>query len=140
MEAGMGWLAGLLGLAAAPDDPPVPPAPGHRRLHVFAGSFGSEDAVQAYCYDATDAVHPEALTRDLPGAFIDTDFVDVLFGPALEPGLTRALGADLAQDLLLRAAGHDSIVVIDERGFGGFPFTLNDTPRLSRIGAYDVPA
>jgi hypothetical protein len=122
------------------DDPqtPAPPADGMARLYVFHGTFETEDDALAYCYDAPDANHPEPLTRDLPDAFINTVYVEVLWGETNDPALHFYFPQDTADQIAGATAASNTIVLIAEEAFGGYDFALNDTERLTYLGHWDV--
>ncbi|WP_420859232.1 hypothetical protein [Marivivens marinus] len=123
------------------DDPELPPAPapGMTRLHLFAGDFESGDAARAYCFMAPDKDHPEPLTNDLPGAFVDIRFVTVAHGPAARDFIRHKCPTDTAAEVRDRLGAARTLVVLEEAAFGGFPYTLNDTPKLAYLGAWEVP-
>ena len=135
-------LLGLIhDIILGPDDPqlPAPPSDGMVRLYVFHGVFETEEDALAYCYDAPDTAHPEPLTRDLPGAFIDTTFVEVLWGNTNDPALRFYFPDAIADHVADATEASNTVVLIAEGAFGGYPFTLNDTPRLSYLGHWEVP-
>lgn len=125
-----------------PDDPyrhePVPE--GMVRLHVFAGTFESEEAALSYCYDAPDTRHPEPLTDDLEDATIDTTYVDVAFGADIPAVLAGFFKGDDLSILRQRIEGANTLVLISEYAFRGLPYALSDTPRLVYHGAFLVAA
>lgn len=137
----MNWeiLKGLFGLAEGPGaEPAAPLAPGSLRLYLFCGSFESEAAARAYCLEAPNPDLPEPFTNDLPEAFIDTDFVDVSYGDARQSALKDYFHADLAEDLLEQQAGSNTLVIVVEEAFGGFPFRVHDTPSLTYMGRFET--
>ncbi len=138
----MSWLLHLLDGLEDMDEPeltmPAPPPAGHRRLHLFAGDFGSREAAEAYCYDAPDATHPEPLTRDLPGAYIDPDFVEIAFGTEKPITLGQWFDVQDRDDILADTDSVDTILIVDEHAFGGQRFYLNDTPVLRYLGGWIV--
>lgn len=139
----MSWWARLLGLEPEPDMSPElpPPVPeGMMRIHVFAGQFGSVEELEAYCFKTTDAIHPEPINNDLPGAFVDTDFVDAGFGPLRRDLVRRLMPEAVAAEVLLKGAGTNAFVILYEDAFGGLPYSLGDTPRLAYLGAWEVPS
>jgi hypothetical protein len=123
----------------APDLPPPVPE-GMVRIHVFAGRFDSVESLEAYCFRSSDANHPEPLNNDLPGAFVDTDFVDAGFGPKRRDLIRRLMPEDMAAEVLARGAGTNAFVIVHEDAFNGLPYALGDTPRLAYLGAWEVPA
>ncbi|SIN79166.1 hypothetical protein [Vannielia litorea] len=135
-------LLRLLGLASRSEEHRAAPLPpGNRRLHLFSGTFGSEAAAVAYVLPPMDghlADEPAQLTVDLPEAFIDPAFVRMGHGTGLEPLLEATFTGETLLDVNHITAGADTVVVIDERATGGFPFRLADTPRLTYHGAFDL--
>ncbi len=128
----------VLGIGDDTEAPPAAPPPGTARLYVFHGTFETEEQALAYCYDAPDPAHPEPLTRDLPGAYIDTTYVDVLWGKTNDPAL-RAYFPDPIRDQIIAATeASNTVVLISQDAFGGFGFRLNDTPHLTYLGHWDV--
>jgi hypothetical protein len=134
-----GFVKRLFGIAPAPEaEPAVPPPPGTLRLHLFHGTFETERAALAYCFDAPGPDQPEPFTNDLPEAFVDTDFVEVSYGDDRQSALTDYFHSDLAEDLLERQEGSNTLVIVVEEAFGGFPFRVHDTPRLTYMGPFDA--
>lgn len=127
----------LLGLGDD-DGTPDAPAAGLARLHVFHGRFETEEQALAYCYDAPDPAHPEPLTRDLPGAYIDTTYVDVLWGKTNDPALRAYFPDPLCDQIIAATEASNTVVLIAQDAFGGFGFTLNNTPQLAYLGHWDV--
>lgn len=109
---------------------------GKQRIHLLCGTFDDVDAAMAYCFHAPGDV-PEQLTLDQPGAFIDTTFVEVDFGTA-EKRLNEVFDIDEADTILHKMRGANTLIIITEDAFGGFPYTLNHTPNLHYIGPYVV--
>lgn len=131
----MSWLYALTRLFSGPKPLPEasePPPPGHNRLHLFAGNFGSELEATKYVFDAPDANHPEPFTNDLPDAYVDTAFVEIAHGDRLEPAL------ELITNDTVDIGHADTLIIVSERAFGGFPFALNDTPRARYLGMWEI--
>jgi hypothetical protein len=116
--------------------PPVPE--GKMRLHLFCGHFFSEAEAEAYCYDAPDHNHPEPLTRDLPGAYIDPAFVEIGFAADIPNRLAEFFDPDGVAERLVEIGNCNTLVMIAEDAFGGFPYSLNNTPVLAYLGAFVV--
>lgn len=133
-------LAALLTPRPPIPDIATPPPPGKARLHLFHGKFRSEANARAYCHASADEMHPVQLTIDLPGAFVDPAHVTVAFGAAVRPMLDGWFDPGLVEDMMLHMHGADTLVVVAEDAFAGLPYTLNNTPRLTYIGPYLVPA
>ncbi|MEO9864927.1 MAG: hypothetical protein ABJM61_06405 [Yoonia sp.] len=102
------------------------------RVHFFAGNFASKDAARHYCFHSERNV-PEDLTRELPDAFIDIAHVEVVFGGHRER-LSDFLDMDGVETLLREIDHKNTLVMIAEQAFGGFPYALNDTSVLHYIG------
>lgn len=136
----MSWVSALVRLFSGAKPLPethAPPPPGIERLHVFAGHFDSEAEAMAYVFEAPDANHPEPFTNDLPDAFVNTDFVEVSFGPRADAAASLIAKARLGE-FRDRMDDANTLIIASEQAFGGFPFDLNDTPRARYIGAWEV--
>jgi len=138
------FLLRLFGLARAGEARRARPlADGMRRLHLFSGTFGSEAEATAYVMPPLEGPVPDApapMTVDLPEAYVDPAWVAMGHGPALEPLLQRHFSDEMLLDVNHMVTGADTVVLLDERAMGGFPFRLSDTPRLTYHGAVEVPA
>lgn len=131
-------------LDVAPLDPNVrrTPAPeGKIRLHLFCGSFESEDDLLAYCFDAPSENDPEPLTKDLPEAFVDTTYVVTGYERGVGEALADFFTVEESDEVLAQISGKNSLVILSEHAFGGMDYSLNDTPRLRYLGArfVDLP-
>tara|TARA_R110002051_G_scaffold182769_4_gene252277 strand:+ start:467 stop:997 length:531 start_codon:yes stop_codon:yes gene_type:complete len=109
---------------------------GKLRLHLLCGSFESADAAMTYCFQA-DGDTPEQITIDQPGAFIDTGFVEVVFR-TIAPRLLDFLSADDVSRTIARMNGANTLVIITEDAFGGFPYVLSHSETLYYLGPYIV--
>ncbi|WP_213549524.1 hypothetical protein, partial [Vannielia litorea] len=112
-------------------------------VHLFSGTFGAEAEAVTYVMPPMEGAvidAPAPLTVDLPEAFIDLAHVKMGHGPGLEPLLEEVFADETLLDVRHITAGADTVVVIDERATGGYPFRLTDTPRLTYHGAFDIPA
>ena len=135
----LGFVKRLLGISPQPQAEPAEPLPpGTLRLHLFHGAFETEEDALAYCFDAPDPDLPEPFTNDLPEAFVDTDFVEVSYGDARHLALSDYFHSDLAEDLLDRQGDANTLVIVVEEAFGGFPFRVHDTPRLTYMGPFEA--
>lgn len=103
------------------------------RVHFFAGHFGTKDAAKKYCFQSADNV-PEELTRELPDAFIDTTFVEVVFRGHQER-LAEFLDPSEQDKFLSKIGGKSTLILIAEPAFGGFPYALHDTSVLNYLGS-----
>lgn len=110
-----------------------PPTPfGKMRIHLFAGSFASEDAARHYCY-YTEKNRPEDLTRELPDAYIDTAHVEVCYDDSLNRLSSFLLPADAAA-MHRKMGENNTLVIIAEPAFAGLAYALNHTQRLQYLG------
>ncbi|QDC08832.1 hypothetical protein FHY55_06070 [Oceanicola sp. D3] len=138
------FLLRLFGLAPRREARrPAPPLAGRRRVHLFSGTFGNEPEAMSYVMPPMEgpvADAPAPLTVDLPEAFIDPAYVQMGHGTGLEPLLEQIFSDETLLDVRHITAGADTVVVIDERAMGGYPFRLTDTPRLTYHSAFDIPA
>ena len=105
----------------------------HLQLHLFGANFDTQTAADAFCSAPPGTDLPSPLTQELSGAFIDEAEVEVIHG-AIQPRLLEFLSAEEADDVMLRLAGDDTLIVITENAFGGFPYTLDDTRHLTYLG------
>lgn len=117
--------------------PPEPTPPGKLRLHLFGATFADQGVADRFCYEVPQPDYPEPLTRELDGAFINTEQVEVVCGPVL-PRLQEFLSAGEADDIMLRLGADNSLIIITELAFGGMPYTLDDTDTLTYLGAIMV--
>jgi len=137
-KAAMSLLSRLLAVFRPVQLPEVPQALPHgkQRIHLFSGNFEDADAAMAYCFHALGDV-PEQITLDQPGAFIDTSYVEVDFGTA-EKRLTEFLGDEQANHTFHKMRGANTLIIMTEQAFGGFPYVLTHTPNLFYLGPYIV--
>ena len=118
-----------------PDLPPALPE-GKLRLHLLCGDFETVDAAMAYCFQ-TDGNTPEQITIDQPGAYIDTGFVEVVY-KNVEPRLSEFLPPDEVRRTIAKIKGVNTLIIITEDAFGGFPYVLGHAPKLYYLGPYVV--
>lgn len=121
-------------------DEPVPAAAtdaNHMRLHLFAASFDNASQARAFCFERAGPDLPVQLTRELEGAFIDTQEVEVVHDD-IAARLTEFLSADEVEDILLRLEGDNTLIILTEYAFGGLPYELDDTAHLTYLGAQVV--
>lgn len=109
---------------------------GKLRLHLLCGTFDSADAAMTYCFQANGDT-PEQITIDQPGAFIDTGFVEVVFRN-IEPRLLDFLPAQEVSRTIAKMNGANTLVIITEDAFGGFPYVLSHSETLYYLGPYVV--
>ena len=102
------------------------------RVHFFAGNFESKESARHYCFYSERNV-PEDLTRELPDAFIDIAYVEVVFG-GHRARLNEFFDADHTETYLRKMGQTNTLVMIAEPAFGGFPYALNDTSVLRYLG------
>ena len=136
MKATMSILSRLLKALRPIPRPYLPAALSQRqqRIHLFFGDFDDVDAAMAYCFHAPRDV-PEQITLDPPGAFINTDFVEVVFHNAANR-LAEFLSVEEFDRTLHKMRGANTLINITEDAFGGFPYTLAHTPNLFNLGPY----
>lgn len=113
--------------------PAKPTADGQMRLHLFSADFDNAEAAHRFCYIAPGPDLPVDLTRDLTGAFIDTQEVEMIHGD-IRSRLLEFLTDKQADDVILRMSGDNTLILITELAFGGLPYDLNDTDRLTYLG------
>lgn len=138
MKATMSILSRLLKALRPIPQPDLPAAlpHGQQRIHLFSGNFDDVDAAMAYCFHAPGDV-PEQITLDQPGAFMNTDFVEVVFHNAANR-LAEFLSVEETDRTLHKMRGDNTLIIITEDAFGGFPYTLAHTPNLFYLGPYIV--
>lgn len=107
------------------------------RLHVFHGSFASELEATDYCLKPMGRNKPEPLTRDLPDATIDTNEIEIVFGPK-RIGVAIPMLTQHPDGLFHQVGTSNTLVLISEAAFYGLHYTLNDTPVLRYAGAFEV--
>ncbi len=111
---------------------PVSPRPlpdGKLRLHFLSGDFDNEAAAKSYCFDA-EGDAPEQITFDQPSAFIDTGFVEVAFQNAHDR-LIEFLPPKQVRKIQSKMKGANTLIIITEDAFGGFPYAMVSTKRLT---------
>lgn len=121
-----------------PDLPPEAPE-GFVRVYLFSGRFETEDELGDYCF-GDDSDSPTALTRALPGAYVDTSYLVAGHGTQVGETLLDFFSPEQVNALAVNIAPDNSVVIMSEFAFGGFPFSLNDTERLRFHGAFLIPA
>jgi hypothetical protein len=125
-------------------------------LHVFSGTFGSEDKARQYseqqwerpapddswseeAYAAWEARNPTwPLRRDLALGPLDPDFVETIFGAGKVDYLETLLATE-ADRMKLRAEipePSDTLVLISTLAFNGKSVRPSSTPRLRYHGEY----
>ena len=119
-------------LPAGTKIPPKAPGPDRLRLHLFSADFANAAEAEAFAF-AGDEDRPTALNRSLTGAMIDTAEVEVVHGD-IDTRLAEFLDPGEADDILLRMAGDNTLIIVTEHAFGGLPYDLNDTDRLTYLG------
>ncbi|SEM98228.1 hypothetical protein SAMN04488003_107100 [Loktanella fryxellensis] len=121
------------------DDPHVPVRQddGSLQLHLFSANFDDRAAADAFCAAPPGTDQPSRLTRELDGAFIDESEVEVIHGDILAR-LQEFLPPSEADDILLRLAGDDTLIVVTENAFHGLSYTLDDTATLTYLGPVTV--
>jgi len=134
----MSFLSRLVAIFKPTPEPPVRAKlpEGKMRIHLFSGDFPDIDAAMTYCFESAGNV-PEQITLDQPGAFIDTTHVEVVFDRAATR-LNEFLTPDEADRMVAKMRGSNTLIIIEEPAFGGFPYTLNNTPNLFYHGPFIV--
>lgn len=122
-----------------PDEPHVPlrQDDGLLQLHLFGAQFDDRATAEAFCAPPPGTDLPSALTRELDGAFIDEAEVEVIHGDILSR-LQEFLPPSEADDILLRLAGDDTLIIVTENAFHGLSYTLDDTATLTYLGPITV--
>ena len=114
--------------------PKLPPAlqEGELRIHLLSADFTDADAAMAYCFHA-EGDAPEQITFDQPSAFIDTGFVEVVHrNPATR--LADFLPAKDVDRTIAKMKGVNTLIIITEDAFGGFPYVLTSNKIVYYIG------
>ena len=117
---------------------PVHLDPGHLQLHLFGANFPTRAEAEAFCTAPAGTDLPSRLTQELEGAFIDEAEVEVVHGN-IQSRLLEFLSPGEADDILLRLAGDDTLIIITENAFHDLPYTLDDTRHLTYLGHIVVP-
>lgn len=86
----------------------------------------------AYCF-ASDGDAPEQITLEQPEAFIDTGFVEVVYRNAAAR-LADFLPAAEVDYTTAKMKGANTLIIITEDAFGGFPYALVTTKTVHYIG------
>lgn len=130
----MGILNSVMSLFVADTGPTPPQAlpPGKMRVHFLAGTFATREAAETYCY-FTEGNTPEQLTFEQPDAFIDTRFVEVIFGDHSQR-LSEFLSASALDRILRLINTKNTLVNISEDAFGGLPYNLTSNAHLAYLG------
>ena len=124
-------LRTLMNRDPQPELPPALPE-GKLRIHLLSADFADTDAAMAYCFHA-DGDTPEQITFDQPGAFIDTGFVEVVHrNPAAR--LADFLPAADVNRMIPKMKGTNTLIIITEDAFGGFPYVLTSNKTVYYIG------
>jgi len=114
------------------------PPEGFAYIHVFTAKFENAAKARAFCYDTPTKNTPEEITQELSGAFIDTNFVEVIHGD-IAPRLDEFM-ADGDSIQVMMSLGYDNtVIIVTEEAFGGFPFVVHNTNTLTHLGRFTVP-
>ncbi|WP_341223455.1 hypothetical protein [Loktanella salsilacus] len=105
----------------------------HLQLHLFGANFPSRSEADAFCTPPPGTDLPSRLTQELDGAFIDENEVEVVHGDILAR-LLEFMPSDEADDIMLRLAGDDTLIMITENAFHDLPYTVDDTEHLTYLG------
>ncbi len=112
---------------------PVHLEEGNLQLHLFGANFDSQEQAETFCSAPSGTDLPSQLTQELDGAFIDEAEVEVVRGD-IQRRLLEFLSTEEADDVLLRLAGDDTLIIITENAFNEMPYTLDDTAHLTYLG------
>ena len=102
------------------------------RLHLMCGQFDSVDDAMTYCFHA-DSDTPEQLILDQPGAFIDTSFVEVVH-QKIAARLFEFLPQKEVDRTIAKMKGTNTLIIITEDAFGGFPYALTSNKTVFHLG------
>ncbi|MDG1520747.1 MAG: hypothetical protein P8Q57_10060 [Yoonia sp.] len=102
------------------------------RLHLMCGQFDSVDDAMTYCFHA-DSDTPEQLILDQPGAFIDTSFVEVVH-QKIAARLFEFLPQKEVDRTIAKMKGTNTLIIITEDAFGGFPYALTSNKTVFYLG------
>ncbi|WP_386679593.1 hypothetical protein [Loktanella sp. R86503] len=105
----------------------------HLQLHLFGANFPSHSEAAAFCAPPPGSDLPSRLTQELDGAFIDENEVEVVHND-IQTRLLEFLPAQEADDIMLRLAGDDTLIIITENAFHDLPYNLDDTEHLTYLG------
>jgi hypothetical protein len=105
---------------------------GKLRIHLLSANFADADAAMAYCFQS-DGDSPEQITIDQPGTFIDTGFVEVVHRNTAAR-LADFLPADDVDRTIAKMKGTNTLIIITEDAFGGFPYALTTNQTVYYIG------
>lgn len=107
------------------------------RVHLFHGTFKSELEATDYCLNSTSKKRSDSLVHALHSATIDTSQVEIIFS-AERIKAAAAMLSPYPEALLAKIGTDNTVIMIAEAAFGEHNYSLNDTPILRYIGAYDV--
>jgi hypothetical protein len=116
---------------------PKPQPAGKMKLHLFGANFDSQAAADRFCYAPTGTDEPSTMTQQLEGAFIDEAQVEAVHLD-IRARLNEFLGEEEADDIMLRLSSDNTLIILTEVAFGGFPYTLDDTDTLTYLGVTTV--
>lgn len=126
-----------------------------RVVHVFSGKFATRAEALEYSgehwqpepdssasdeeYRAWEDRNPVwALSEDLGLEYLDSDFVETIFGPDRIDYLLRMLTSAASRSSLADslASSGNTLVLVFDTAFGGFPASPASTPTLHYHGAH----
>ena len=127
-----------------------------KTVHVFAGRFTNRDAACRYTeaqwepepdesasdeeYVAWENRNPIwPMKIDLGIVFLDSDFIETIFGDGRYDYLNGTLLDEQAINRIKATAGSDSnvLVLIFDEALGGFESEVKSTPSLTYCGQFD---
>ncbi|HEY0074128.1 MAG TPA: hypothetical protein VGB77_08510 [Abditibacteriaceae bacterium] len=124
-------------------------------VHIFAGHFDNRESAHAYTQaqwesepgaDATDAEYaaweernPTCLMKDEFGVYLDSDFIETIFGEGRYEYLGQRLTQLDALANIRKLAGEESntLVLIFSEALGGFDAEMKSTSKLQYCGQFD---
>ena len=116
---------------AAVPPPPLPET--QMRLHLFSARFYDAEAARRFAYtDEED--RPTPMNRELEGAFVNPDEVEVVHGQ-VRTRLLDFLDTPVADGIVKRMGRDNTLIMVTELAFGGLPYDLTDTRTLTYLGA-----
>lgn len=127
----------------------------HPTIHVFSGAFGSEESATKYseaqwecpapddswtaeAYTAWEERNPAWQLRDDLAVYLDSDFIETIFGDSKIGYLHTQLASNADKKRLEGEipAGADTLILITSEALGGFHIKLRSTPQLTYHGEF----
>lgn len=114
------------------------PPEGFAYIHIFTAKFDNEAEARSFCYETPTKNTPEQITQELSGAFIDTNHVEVVFGH-IGPRLDEFMQDGDSIQIMASLGSDNTVIIVAEEAFGGFPFVVHNTKTLTHLGQFTVP-